>query len=604
MVISELGVFMDRLEKVSSRLEITRILSELYIASQPKEIDKTTYLILGILAPSYKGIVFNLAERMMLKVLAQAYDTDIDKVKKLYKEKGDLGNVAEGLAQNLKLPPGRVRDKAQNLSVLNVYELLLVIAQDAGEGSQERKIQKMADLLKIVDPLSARYISRMPVGRLRLGFSDKTILDALSWMEVGDKTKKVKLERAYQVIPDVGLLAKHVKEVGIDKAVKNIKPVVGIPVLPMLAQRIKSPKEMIDKMGEVVVEPKFDGLRVQIHFKRGKGGSQIDSSFRASNGTQLNAQSAIQSGEVKAFTRNLNNIVDMFPELKEIGKYITGDEVILDTEAVGMDPEMKQLANFQTTMQRRRKYEIEQKAKDIPVRFQVFDMIFVDGKSLMDEPYLKRRVILEKVFKDNTLFVVDEKIATTDPDVINDEYRKNIAEGLEGVIVKKANAEYVPGRTGWRWVKMKQEEEASAKLSDTVDCVVMGYTAGRGKRALFGLGQFLAGIIDYDVIKTVTKIGTGISDEQFRELFIRLRKLKVKDKPKEYGDVSKLIIPDVWVEPSLVVEIAADEITKSPIHSAGYALRFPRLIKFRDDKSWDEATTLKELKRLSDFQKS
>jgi len=595
---------MDRLEKVSSRLEITRILSELYIASQPKEIDKTTYLILGILAPSYKGIVFNLAERMMLKVLAQAYDTDIDKVKKLYKEKGDLGNVAEGLAQNLKLPPGRVRDKAQNLSVLNVYELLLVIAQDAGEGSQERKIQKMADLLKIVDPLSARYISRMPVGRLRLGFSDKTILDALSWMEVGDKTKKVKLERAYQVIPDVGLLAKHVKEVGIDKAVKNIKPVVGIPVLPMLAQRIKSPKEMIDKMGEVVVEPKFDGLRVQIHFKRGKGGSQIDSSFRASNGTQLNAQSAIQSGEVKAFTRNLNNIVDMFPELKEIGKYITADEVILDTEAVGMDPEMKQLANFQTTMQRRRKYEIEQKAKDIPVRFQVFDMIFVDGKSLMDEPYLKRRVILEKVFKDNTLFVVDEKIATTDPDVINDEYRKNIAEGLEGVIVKKANAEYVPGRTGWRWVKMKQEEEASAKLSDTVDCVVMGYTAGRGKRALFGLGQFLAGIIDYDVIKTVTKIGTGISDEQFRELFIRLRKLKVKDKPKEYGDVSKLIIPDVWVEPSLVVEIAADEITKSPIHSAGYALRFPRLIKFRDDKSWDEATTLKELKRLSDFQKS
>ncbi|OGM36899.1 hypothetical protein A3E41_04980 [Candidatus Woesebacteria bacterium RIFCSPHIGHO2_12_FULL_38_9] len=604
MVISELGVFMDRLEKVSSRLEITRILSELYIASQPKEIDKTTYLILGILAPSYKGIVFNLAERMMLKVLAQAYDTDIDKVKKLYKEKGDLGNVAEGLAQNLKLPPGRVRDKAQNLSVLNVYELLLVIAQDAGEGSQERKIQKMADLLKIVDPLSARYISRMPVGRLRLGFSDKTILDALSWMEVGDKTKKVKLERAYQVIPDVGLLAKHVKEVGIDKAVKNIKPVVGIPVLPMLAQRIKSPKEMIDKMGEVVVEPKFDGLRVQIHFKRGKGGSQIDSSFRASNGTQLNAQSAIQSGEVKAFTRNLNNIVDMFPELKEIGKYITADEVILGTEAVGMDPEMKQLANFQTTMQRRRKYEIEQKAKDIPVRFQVFDMIFVDGKSLMDEPYLKRRVILEKVFKDNTLFVVDEKIATTDPDVINDEYRKNIAEGLEGVIVKKANAEYVPGRTGWRWVKMKQEEEASAKLSDSVDCVVMGYTAGRGKRALFGLGQFLAGIIDYDVIKTVTKIGTGISDEQFRELFIRLRKLKVKDKPKEYGDVSKLIIPDVWVEPSLVVEIAADEITKSPIHSAGYALRFPRLIKFRDDKSWDEATTLKELKRLSDFQKS
>ena len=172
---------------------------------------------------------------------------------------------------------------------------------------------------------------------------------------------------------------------------------------------------------------------------------------------------------------------------------------------------------------------------------------------------------------------------------------------MEGVIVKKYDTAYIPGRTGWRWVKMKEEEAASGKLADTIDCVVMGYSAGRGKRVSFGLGQFLVGVLDPPaggMIKTVTKVGTGLTDEQFRELKKRLSGLEVKDKPKEYADVSKLLQPDFWVEPSLVVEIAADEITKSPNHSAGLALRFPRLVRFRDDKSPDQATTVAEVKKL------
>lgn len=573
MTFKKLATYLTTLEKTSSRIAITKILSELFRTSTNEEIDKTINLLLGQLAPAYKSVVFNLAERMMIDVFAQSYDVAKEKVHDLYKEEGDLGNLAARLAQN-----SQYKDRTSQLSVTEVFEKLLEIAKDEGEKSVERKIGKMASLLAHLDPLSAKFVARIPVGRLRLGFSDKTVLDALSWMEVGDKSKKTKLEKAYQVIPDVGLLARKVKEVGIDKATKNVKPVVGIPVLPMLAQRIKSPSEMIKKMGKVFVEPKFDGLRVLIHYKKVNG-----------------------KEEVKAFTRNLNNVADMFSELREVGKHVKGKELILDTEAIGMDPEMLKMANFQTTMQRRRKYDIEEKAQSIPLKFQVFDIIYKDGVSYLEMPYFERRVILQKTIKDDKLLVVDEAVVTTDPEVINREYREKIKMGLEGVIVKKYDASYIPGRTGWRWVKMKEEETAKGKLSDTVDCVVMGYTAGRGKRVSFGLGQFLVGVRDGEEIKTVTKVGTGLTDEQFRELKKRLSGLELKGKPKNYM-VHKLLEPDFWVTPEVVVEIAADEITKSPNHTAGLALRFPRLVRFRDDKGVGDITTVAEVRKLSNLQ--
>jgi DNA ligase 1 len=564
MLFAELSEYLEKLEQTSSRIEITKILADLFKNSKAGEIDKTVYLILGTLAPSYKGIVFNLAERMMLRIIAKAYEKKTEDVAILYKQTGDLGFVAE------KLNKGR----GEGWKVGQVYASLAGIARDSGEKSQERKINETAKVLSSLDPLSARYVARIPVGRLRLGFSDKTILDALSWMEVGDKSKKPKLEKAYQVVPDVGLLAKKVKEMGIDKASRNIKPVIGIPVLPMLAQRIKSPNEMIKKMGKVFVEPKFDGLRVLIHYKK-VGGKE----------------------EIKAFTRNLNNVIDMFSELKNIDKYLKANEVILDAEAVGMDPDLVRMANFQTTMQRRRKYDIEEKAKSIPLRFQVFDIIFKNGVSLMDKPYFERREILKETIVDDTLLIVDKAIVTDDPEVINREYREKIKAGLEGVMVKKYDTPYFPGRTGWRWVKMKMEEASSGKLADTVDCVVMGYSAGRGKRVSFGVGQFLVGIVDGEATKTVTKVGTGLTDNQFRELKERLSESEVKIKPKNYL-VNKILEPDFWVNPSLVVEIAADEITKSPTHTSGFALRFPRLVRFRDDKSVNNATSITELKKL------
>jgi len=563
MKFTKFAKYLENLEKTSSRIEITKILADLFKKSNSKDIDKMVYLLLGRLAPRYNSVVFNIAERMMLQVLADAYKKELKVVREIYKEKGDLGDAAESLATS----------RTSNLSVLDVFENLHKIAIDEGLGSQERKIKETSKLLSKLDPLSARFVSRIPVGKLRLGFSDKTIIDALSWMEAGNKSFSKEIEKAYHVVPDVGALAKSIKEKGVKEGSKNFSVQVGIPVLPMLAQRLKDPKEMISKMGEVAVEPKLDGLRLLIHYKKGK------------------------NGFVKAFTRNLNENAWMFPELKEIDKYISAKEVILDVEAVGMDVGRERMANFQTTMTRRRKHAIEEISKKVRVKFFVFDLLLVNGKSLMDETYPKRRKEIERIVKNGKLFEKTKYKITKDPKKIEALNIKYQSEGLEGIIVKRVDGKYVPGRTGWHWVKMKEEVGSYAKLADTIDAIVMGYTRGRGKRAQFGVGQFLVGVRDGEEIKTVTKVGTGITDEKFIILKKKLTKIETSKKPKEYK-VPKDLEPDYWVTPDLVVELAADEITKSPKHTSGYALRFPRLLKIRGDKGAEQATTLSEIKNI------
>jgi len=547
MQFSEFAIYLEKLEKTSSRLEITKILTDLFKETDSNEIDKVVYLSLGILAPNYEGVLLNLAERMMIRVVAKAFNTPEEKVLLNYKKEGDIGNVAQKLS-----------NKSGNFSVTDVYERLLLIAKDGGEGSADRKIEKMSDLLKNLDPMSARFVARIPVGKLRLGFSEKTILDALGADEA-----------AYNIHPDIGFIAKMVKENKINK----VEPVLGVPVVPMLAARLNSTTEMIKKMGEVSVEPKFDGLRIFIHYKK--------------------------PDFIKIFTRNMNAIdIYTFPELLTVGKYIKADEVILDTEAVGLDSEREGFLDFQKTIQRRRKHDIAKNATEIPLQFQVFDILLLNGKNLINLPYVERRSLLEKTVVNGGLLRVDENTITDNADVITRLHKKYLGMGLEGVVVKKANAGYVSGRTGWNWVKMKEEEGKKGRLSDTLDCIVMGYFTGKGKRAQFGLGKILVGIRDGDQIKTLTKIGTGLTEEMLVTIRKRIDKLEVKTMPKEYV-AQKDLIPDVWAIPSLVVEVSADSISVSTKHSLGLSLRFPRFLKIREDKSVNDATTLKELVDLN-----
>ena len=557
MKFSRLSTYLDRLEDTSSRLEITKILSELFEETSKDETPKVCYLILGTLAPNYEGVLLNLAERMMLNVLSICYDENQQKIKLLFKEKGDLGNVAQSLA----------KAKGDNLSVNEVYGLLLSIAKDGGAGSVERKVSAMAKLLGKLDPLSARFVSRIPVGKLRLGFSEKTIIVALS---NGNKDAEIQIEEAYNIRPDIGYIAKLVKENKLESA----SPEVGVPIVPMLAQRLNSTNEMIDKMGEVAVEPKFDGLRIFIHYRR-------------------------KGNFLKIFTRNMNAIDEgVFPELKDFGKYIKADEIILDTEAVGLDPKRQMFVDFQKTVSRRRRHEIEKNSTEIPLQFQVFDVLLCDGKNFLRMPYTTRRKEIEKVVVNGSLLKVDEYTITKDPEVIKKFHQKYLKMGLEGVVVKRASGLYVSGRTGWNWVKMKEEEGMKGRLSDTLDCIVMGYFTGKGKRAQFGLGKILVGIRDGEKIRTLTKVGTGLTEEMLVEIRKRIDKLESKEKPKEY-EAQKDLIPDVWAHPSLVVEVSADSVSVSTKHSLGLSLRFPRFLKIRGDKSASQATTLKELQNIA-----
>ena len=564
MKINDFAKYLERLESTSSRIEITNILTELFKKSSSEEIDKVVYLSLGVLAPNYEGVLLNIAEKMMIRVIAKAYEVPEDKVKSEYKKTGDIGETAEHFS--------KAQDNQQkDATVESVYLSLLNIAQDSGEGSQERKVDKTSDLIKNLHSLAVRYVSRIPVGNLRLGFSEKTVLDALS-KAFGVNSKD--LDNIYNIRPDIGYVAKIVSSGNI----KLAKPSIGVPVVPMLAQRLNSTSEMVKKMGTVSVEPKFDGLRIFIHYRK-------------------------KGNYLKIFTRNMNSIdIETFPELKDVGKYIKADEVILDTEAIGVDPKREMFLDFQKTIQRRRKHDIQKNAEEIPLQFQVFDIILCDGKSLINTKYNERRELLLKVVVNGNLLRLDENTITSDPEVIKKLHEKYLKMGLEGIVAKRADGLYVSGRTGWNWVKMKEEEGKDGRLADTVDCVIMGYTSGKGKRVGFGVGQFLVGIYDDGVFKTVTKVGTGLTDDQFRELNERLKKISTSEMPKEY-EVNKSLAPDYWVTPKEVVELAADEITVSPNHTSGYALRFPRLLNFRDDKSPKDATSLKELKDLYLLQK-
>jgi len=349
---------------------------------------------------------------------------------------------------------------------------------------------------------------------------------------------------------------------------------VGVPVAPELCQRLNTAKEIIEKMGQVIAEPKYDGLRAQLHFNK-------------------------EEKVVKVFTRSLEDVTEMFPEAKKALKFIQVKSCILDAEVVGVDPTTGKILPFQETMKRKRKYDVAQLAKELPVRFYIFDILDINDRPLIDIPLLKRKTYLEKAFAKNPILEKTPYRLIDDPEKLHQFHQDMLSQGYEGVVVKHPQAKYRAGRKGWRWVKIKEAEGTSGKLKDTLDLVVMGYYLGKGKRAQFGLGAILVGIMGYnEEILSIAKIGTGMTEKQLVELKQKLDQLKVSQKPKEYHEVDKQLLPDVWVEPKLVVEVAADEITKSPVHAAKVALRFPRLVRLRDDKSWEDITSINELKSL------
>ena len=572
MTFSELAKYFDRISQNSSRLEITRILAELFRKLTPEEIEKVVYLLQGRVRPAYEGIDFGMAEKMIVRAAINAMNLEKSYFEKEFKRLGDLGETLEHFKKQYS------SFEEREMKVTEVYDVFYRLATAGGTGSQDVKISLLSLLIRQLDAVSARYLARLPTGVIRMGFSDMTVLDAYSWMITGDKTLRPAIEKAYHVRPELGFIGRTLKEKGI-KAMNSIQPKVFTPIIMMRAERLSSAKEIIEQLNKCLVEPKFDGFRLSVHYSKA-------------------------GREVRLFSRSLEDVTYMYPDVvKGVKKQLKVKEVIFEGEAVGYNAKTGKFLPFQETVQRKRKYDIEKMAEKIPLKLFAFELLYVDGKSFINEPFLKRRRALEEAIT-TTRNVAKHTVLLADQEEVTDDVRleklfdEAVAKGLEGILAKKIDGVYKPGAREWNWIKYKRSY--SSKIQDTIDCLVMGYDLGRGKRTGFGIGAFLAGVLDEkkEQFLTVAKIGTGLTDTEWRELKTKTQKLRISKKPNNYS-VNKMMNCDVWVKPAIVVEIRADEITKSPVHTAGLALRFPRLERFRDDKNPGDATTLKEIEKMS-----
>lgn len=579
----------QKIEATTKRLEITKLLVDLLKETPSEIIDKVVYLTQGKLYPDYLGIEIGIAEKLAIKSLAIVTGVKESRIADDYRRRGDLGDAAEVLLA------GKTQVGLQNerLTVDEVYATLDRIARSSGSGSVESKIRQLTSLISKSSSIEAKYVTRTAMGRLRLGVADMTLLDALAHALAQGKESKPLLEQAYNRSSDLGFVAKALATGGI-KEIRSFRVTVGRPIRPMLAERLSEPSEILEKMkGKAAAEYKYDGLRIQAH---------------------------ITDRSVTLFSRRLENITDQFPDLHTILKHgITDDGLILEGEAVPVDPSTGELLPFQLVSQRRgRKYELEKTIQDIPVALFAFDLLYHRGVDYTQLEYPRRREALSKLIRRNERLDLSSQIIVTKPEQLDDFMQQAVADGCEGLMIKSIGPDsiYKAGARGWGWIKYKREYKS--EMQDTVDLAVVGAFAGRGRRG-GSYGALLLAAYDEkdDVFRTACKCGSGFKDEDLAKLPEMLEKYKIDHR---HPRVDSKIVADTWFVPGLVLEVIGAEITLSPIHTcgmnsirpgAGLAIRFPRFTgKYRTEKSPEDATTTKEvvemyrnqLKKLSETQ--
>ena len=595
MKFSKLAEYYEKLEATSKRLELVDILSKLFKESDAEEIGKICYLIQGRVAPFYEPTEFGMSENLIAVAVGRAYGKTKEEVIKLYRFRGNMGLAAQELAKKHK--------HKGDLSVVDVFGELLTIAKYQGEGTVESKVSALANLLKKLDSISVKHVVNIPLGTLRLGIGDPTVMDALSIAKTGDKKLRPVIEDAYNKTSDLGYVAEIFFKRG-EKGLREVKLVVGKPVRPALAERLPNADEVIKRVGnKFAAEPKFDGFRVQIHLDR-------SAKARPLPGRNLELRPGLKSGHVEIFSRNLEDMTHAFPDLVEgVLKEVKAKSAIMEGEAIAYNPTTQEFLPFQETTKRRRKYNIVEKAKELPLVCFSFDVLYLDGKDITQKPYSERRKLLERILHRENMVIrlAEERILHSAKEIL-EFFNESISEGLEGLMIKKLDSPYKAGGRGFHWIKFKRAQ--SGQLNDTVDCVLLGVYAGKGKRTEFGVGGLLVGVYDKarDEFVTISRVGTGLTDEEFRKVNDLAKHLKVSHKPAR---VNSKVEPSFWLEPKVVLEIYADEITRSPIHKAGwdekletgFALRFPRLVKFREsDKRAEDCTTVEEIKKLYENQ--
>lgn len=586
MLFEVLAKALDSAERTTSRTQLTAILVDLFRKTEPDVVDKVVYLLQGRLWPEWSGLPeLGVGIKLLIKAASKSLGIKESEIETLYNKLGDSGKVVEQLKAG-KSSPGvgglaRFVQKADTsrLTVVEVYDTLAKVAQATGEGSRDIKVNLIASLLSRATPLEARYVARLVEGRLRLGIGDATIMDAIAIAYTGSSLNRQLVEYAYNVRADLGNVAKVLATKGLE-GLKAIAPTPGIPLRPMLAERLSNPQEILDKVGgEALVEYKYDGERAQIH----KAGDRIT-----------------------IFSRRLENITHQYPDVVDMAKnFIKAGEAIVEGEIVCIDPDTGAMRPFQELMHRKRKHDIHEALKEYPVAVFLFDVLYVDGKNMLNEPLKTRREVLSKIITENDKFRLSEAVVVTSADDLEKFFLKAVEEGAEGVVVKALHSQsiYQAGARGWLWIKYKRDYKS--EMIDTVDLVVVGAFKGRGKRG-GKVGALLVAAYDpdTDTFQTVCKVGSGFTDADLEKMDEILAPYVIDHRhPRVVSEVE----PDIWLTPALVAEILGAELTLSPQHTccrdmvkkgAGISIRFPRFIRWRPDKGPEDATTTKELTEM------
>ena len=554
----------EELESISAKLEKTHILAKFFSETPSEELPRVVLLVQGLVFPKFTGLELGIAEQMVIKATSKATGFSPVDIEKKFKKRGDLGLVAEECIKSRK----QVTLLKRKLTAKIVFENLQKLAYVTGSGSQEIKLNLIAELIVSTNPKEARYIIRTVLQELRIGVAEGIIRDAIVeaflLKKEMDKEEKNEMfdavEYAWNIVSDFGEVAKIAKEKGLD-GLRKVKIKLGKPIQVMLGEKAESIKDVIKEFGKVAAEYKYDGMRAQIQKKDEK---------------------------IWIFTRRLEEVTKQFPDLVDLcRKGLKSKECILEGEVLGVDPKNGKLLPFQNLSQRiQRKYDIEKTIKKIPIQIHFFDVVYADGENLFDKNFTDRRKILEKIIKIiPNKFELAKQIVTDDIKKVEKFYEEALDAGQEGVFLKVLDSKYVFGRHVGGWYKIKP-------IMETLDLVIIGAVWGEGSRVKW-LSSYVLACRDPDTGKFLScgMMGTGLTEEQFQLMTETLKPLIIEEKGRE-----------VKIRPNIVVEVAYQEIQKSPNYESKYALRFPRLIRIRDDKGPDEADTKERVEILFETQ--
>ena len=585
MKFKNLAILFSNLESTTKRLEmidsLSKFFEEVKSSQNFEDLDKIIYLLQGELVSNIKQFPkIGLAEKMIIEALALHSGIDKKKIKEILIKKGDIGATAELILAKKKKQKSLFdyKDKPDelepSLEISELYMSLQKIALSEGAGSQDAKLGTLRGLMRKCSPLENKYLLRIITSTLRVGVSSLTIIDGLALGFTSNKENRNIIEMAYNLHPDLGDITKILAEKGIFE-VRKIGITYGVPIRMMLASRVPY-SEILDKTGvPLIVEYKLDGERLQIHK---------------------------QGNEIKLFSRRLLEISEQYPDVcKTINENIQADNVIIEGEVVAMDSFYEKMLPFQVLSKRRRKYDVDDVMKEVPVCLFLFDLLKYEDESYIDKPFLERRQKLEEIVseKDEIRLVKSQMINTTDD--LLEFFNAARSEGNEGIMAKsiKENSIYQAGNRGFLWIKLKGLE--GGKLKDSVDVVLVGAFYGKGRRT--GVyGTYIGAV--YDPINgnfiAFTRFFSGLTDDLSDSLTKEMENYKTEKKP------NKVICedtPDVWLEPEVVVEIFGDEITVSEkFITLGYSMRFPVFQRIRPEKGPVDATTVEEIKLLYDSQ--